>query len=67
MAKYQFNYYLHDNYEGGEMEGFLTDPKFGNLPADVARDITEQRPFYEITLDCVYDTETGEVTIVSAT
>jgi hypothetical protein len=64
--KYTFKYYLHDNYERGELEWFLSHPKFGNLPEPIAVEIASTRPFYEVTLNCEYDTETGETKILSA-
>jgi len=64
--KYEFKYYLHDDYSCGEMMDFLTDSKFGNLPRQIAENITELEPFYEITLDCVYDVATNAVEIKGA-
>lgn len=63
MAKYQFKYYLNDNYERGELAEFLTDE---GIPESIAVDISETRPFYEVTLECEYDSETGETKILSA-
>lgn len=67
MSKHQFKYYLHDDYQTSEREDFLASPQFGNLPADVAKQIAEMRPFYEVTLECEYDTETQQLTILSTT
>lgn len=67
MAKHRFKYYLHDDYTVHEFRDFLVDPKFGNLPGDVAEAIAEVRPFYEVTLDCEFDTETGRVTVLNTT
>lgn len=66
MAKYQFKYYLHDNYEHPELVDFLSDERYGGVPKDVAEAIADSRPFYEVTLECEYDTETGETKILSA-
>lgn len=67
MAKYQFKYYLHDDYNSSELKDFLKDPKYGNLPKKIAKEIAESRPFYEVTLQCEYDTETGTIVILEAT
>lgn len=63
--KFPFKYYLHDDASRHEMAEYL-QPYF---PED--RDIEEivellGRPFYEVTLDCILDTETGEITLVKA-
>lgn len=63
MAKIPFTYYLHDDATSFE--------RYDDLHAQDER-FTEElvehmgRPFYEVTLYCQADTETGEVTILKA-
>jgi len=73
--KIPFKYYLHDDYTTSErLETIL-----GQLPASTFKDFTEEEdealyervrtqgnPFYEVTLECILDTDTGEVILVSA-
>jgi len=61
--KYKFEDYLHSNAEVSEDEDeYLRQ----GLPEHIAREIAESRPFYEIKLECEYDSETGKTTILSA-
>lgn len=64
--KHNFKYYLHDDYNSEGLVEFLTDPKFGNLSEYVAEQIAEDRPFYEITIECEYDDATGIMKILKA-
>jgi hypothetical protein len=71
-AKVRFRYYLHAG-EKEELYDYLTDPpagRFSNgdpaIPADIAREIADIRPFYEVTVYCEYDTATRKVTLVRA-
>lgn len=57
--KHRFKYYLHDGYEEDETLEFVRD----QLPGvDLSR--FPRRPFYEITLACEFDDETGAVTVL---
>lgn len=63
MAKIPFIYYLRDDYEGYERESYLRSQN----PAFTEELIEKMgKPFYEIKLTCEVDTNTGEVTILSA-
>lgn len=68
MAKLKFTHYMHDNdfYEttleihdeiGGENATGLNDDDFAQAFG---------RPFYEVKLECEFDTVTQETTILSA-
>ena len=61
MTKYQFEYYLHDNYESSEIEETLEDQ---GIPPEVAASIARVSPFYEVRFICEYDSETFETTVV---
>lgn len=63
--KVPFKYYLHDGYEGSERESFIAD-QVGVSRHDEAFWEKVGRPFYEVTLECTLDTETGEVELVRA-
>lgn len=60
--KVKFNYYLHDDYTGDERaEAILKQ-----VDLDMSREEFSQfigRPFYEVTLTCTLDTETGTITV----
>ena len=63
MAKIQFVYYLHDDYGGYERGSYLRSQN----PAFTEELIEKMgEPFYEIKLTCEVDTDTGDVTILSA-
>lgn len=61
--KIPFTYALHDNYQSDEMLEVLQDedPRF-------TEELVEKmgRPFYEVIMQCEVDSETGDVTILSA-
>lgn len=63
MTKIPFKYYLHDNATSHERESDLAeqDSRF-------TEELLEKmgRPFYEVTLYCEADEETGDVTILRA-
>lgn len=61
--KYPFKYYLHGGkpYEDGDDEWLQAE--FG-LPEEVATAICDERPFYEVVLECEYDTDTGKTNIL---
>jgi hypothetical protein len=59
MALHNFKYYLHETANRSETIEFLTDQ---GLPVNVAKDIAELRPFYEIEFDCTYDDITAVLT-----
>lgn len=56
----EIKYYLHDNHGVGEMAEYLESK---GVSPDVARKAAEMRPFYEVTLVCDLNEETGEVTL----
>jgi hypothetical protein len=58
---FEFDYYLHDEYNRYEFAEFLNEE--AGIPLDVAEAIANTRPFYEVTLKCRWnpDTETVEV------
>lgn len=63
MAKIQFTYYLHDDSSAGERLDFLQ----AENPAFTEELIEKMgEPFYEVKLTCKVDTDTGDVTILSA-
>jgi hypothetical protein len=64
MAKVSFVHYLHDNYTRWELEHTLVEQE--GVDPFVAEEIAETRPFYEVTLECEYDTETKRTTILKA-
>jgi len=65
MAKVPFKYYLHDSSFRESFEWVL---KNQDLEVEMTEDLWQKigRPFYEVTLQCELDTETGEVEILSA-
>lgn len=65
MAVLPFMYYLHDDYSSNELADWLQE-QIPDLTEEQARLAAEKRPFYEVTLECALDTETGAVTIVGA-
>lgn len=62
--KYQFTYYLHDDYSGDERFEWLALQQ--GLPQEIAREIADSRPFYEIGLECEYDTASGITKVLNA-
>jgi hypothetical protein len=60
----RFQYYLHDS-ERGSLAEHLTW-KFPEMDPALAEKADQQRPFYEVTLECELDEETGKVTLISA-
>lgn len=64
MAIVPFKYYLHDTASGWERADYIKQqvPELEDMDHE---DLSELigRPFYEITLDCTLDTETGDVTM----
>jgi hypothetical protein len=70
--KVTFRYYLHDSEYSG-LYDYLTNPptgRFSNgdpaLPHDIAHEIAEAQPFYEVTVTVEYDTVTKKFTIIEA-
>lgn len=64
MAKIPFYDYLHDNSEHEEMvEHLMTTFK---MDEKTANELAAHRPFYEVRIYAVYDTETGIVKITGA-
>lgn len=78
--KYYFRYYLHDHDPRAELDDkaeFLLTQQFdlaeplrdgseGKLTLDIAKEILEVEPFYEVTLMCQYDDKTKQVSILNA-
>lgn len=71
-TKVRFRYYLHGG-DRAELEDYLTDPptgRFSNgdpaIPADIAKEIAEASPFYEVTVTVEYDTTTKKFTLIEA-
>lgn len=64
MAVLPFTYYLHDA-DSSALEEWLQE-QVPDLTEEQARLVAEKRPFYEVTLECTLDTETGDVSIVGA-
>lgn len=63
MAMLTFRYYLHDYNQYGEMVEYIA--RAVDLPEDHPAFADLGRPFYEVALDCVLDTDTGDVSIVT--
>lgn len=62
-----FKYYLHDNMSRGEAAEVIL-PQLDEAGVEIDEDRFIEsigRPFYEVTLNCLLDTETFEVTIES--
>lgn len=57
-----FPYYLHDDYQHDELVQWISE-KTG-VPEDHPVWEKVDRPFYEIGLSCMLNTETGDVTIL---
>ena len=69
MAVVEFKYYLHDS--SGENLAWALGKSNPDMTEDEAEALgerlREERPFYEVTLNCQVDTDTLEVKILSAT
>lgn len=79
---YRFRWYLHDegaDNAGDMAEDIewmiahqwqlaepLRDGSEAELTPEVALEILEGKPFYEVRLTCQYDSDTREVTVISA-
>lgn len=63
MAKLPFTYYMHDESFYERVEDL-----FPGLTEAQQEDLAEKagKPFYEVTLRCEIDDQTGEVTLISA-
>jgi len=64
MALHEFKYYLHDDYSGGERAEHISSQTGVEIEVDSELYQKIGRPFYEVTLNCTLDDETGEVTIL---
>lgn len=63
--KYQFNDYAHDNYSRSETVEMLTTDY--DWPEVVAEQYAEDhKPMYEVEAKFEYDSDTGELTVLSA-
>jgi hypothetical protein len=60
--KLKFEYYLHDNYNSEERADIIGKEIGVKFTDEMAEDMG--RPFYEVGLECEYDTATGQVTIL---
>lgn len=67
--KYQFKHYLHDSEDDFAWHLQNAIPELKELPDGDFAALMQKigRPFYEVTLECELDTETGEVTLLSTT
>ena len=57
----EIEYYLHDDYSRFELADYFVE-KYGISP-ELAEKAASQRPFYEVTLTCDLDEETGKITL----
>ena len=67
--KVHFKYYLHDDRDGFEesMKYALKQAGYKDNSRSFEKLISKMdRPFYEVTLNCELDTETGEVKVISS-
>jgi hypothetical protein len=67
----EFNYYLHDNYQSDERTAFIANqcPEL-NIQNDADLENFGEligKPFYEVTLKCQLDTDTGKITVLETT
>lgn len=62
--KKPFKYYLHDDYNSFERADWIGKQIGMTFTEEQIEDMGS--PFYEVTLNCEYDTETGLVSIVGA-
>lgn len=62
MAKKKFEYYLHDDYSSFERADYIAKQIGVESTEEMAEDMGQ--PFYEVGLECEYDTETGQVKIL---
>lgn len=60
--KIEFRYYLHDDHTSRERMDLIEEQTGYTIEEDLAEKIG--RPFHEVTLHCVLDTETGRIEIV---
>jgi ABC-type uncharacterized transport system ATPase component len=60
-----FKYYLHDAYTGSERAEFILRQTDLEMSQEEFLELTG-RPFYEVTLSCLLDTETGQITVQRA-
>lgn len=66
MALVPFKYYLQDDYTYSERMAEISEQVGIDIDPDGALAMKIGNPFYEVALDCLLNTETGEVTLVSA-
>jgi hypothetical protein len=62
--EFTFDYFLHET--GGTDEVTTDLIHMSGMDPVIAADIAERRPFYEVTLHCVVDLDSGKVSIESA-
>lgn len=59
----RIKYYLHDGAERYELAEWFEEQ---GVDPEIAMKAASERPFYEVTLECELDEETGAVTLISA-
>lgn len=68
--KVQFKEYLHEENEELEedLRSWLPSDYYASLSQEDIEDLCQKigSPFYEVTVTCELDTETGEVTLLEA-
>lgn len=64
MAKVAFKHYLHDSYGKYELAELLQEQTGLTFTEEQLDDLG--RPFYEVTLHCLLDTDIMKVTIIGA-
>lgn len=69
--KLPFKYYLHDSYSSSEFQEVVLEDQLGLDDSMTKQQLDELmqkigRPFYEVTLECELDTETGKVTVLDS-
>lgn len=63
-----FKYYMHDDYNSMERSEFIRDQLKMGIRQPSIEELSDLigSPFYEVTLSCELNTETGKVTILGA-
>ncbi len=61
VSKVDFTYYLHDTHDTMEMLDAIERSAGVELSSETRDQI--ERPFYEVTLSCTLDTDTGKVEV----
>lgn len=63
-----FKEYLHEEWEEGMPDNLISQLRKVGLTEEQIEELDQKagRPFYEVTLDCTIDTDTGEVKLIEA-